>query len=574
MVKFGIFKKSKKSNNNADDDAAIIAAQAAKDASVQMQMQQIQMQMTPEQMYQYRQWQKSQMNQAANQAVVHPDPPTASMLAADSQPVATTATSPVAFPETAGDPVDLDQSFSPISPKSNAESRNDRNHKEETSTIDDIFENRDANEPDEETAFETRPSTSVDDDESIVSEEEASLNTTDDEATGAVSYDEDTYDGGTTEGDIKNELSYDGSLAACQAVGNQKKFFHKDVVLHNLGEHSAGNDLVIRAMYFVPKPKSPDDVVVRIEASTVSPRDCMYCRGIGLERKMLPFVPGFEIIGTIQTLGELARSKGVFKEGQRVAGLSLNGGGNSRFISIPADRLFHISDSVKSTSAVCLLHDYMAALKALRLAKKSGSPFTGMKILITDGFSPVGQAIISLASMEGANIYCCADVSNHAYLSSLGAKCFNKAPESWLPNASNTFDVVIDNSCLDSYSSSWFALNKKGILICLSPVYNFDRQYEGGCGIVDFANLQKKWAGMKAKYIMTQTHFFDTLNDFDFDRDQYIQDMRYLTFLLEKGDLKPKIAEKVSLEDVPDAQRLMYSGKANGTIVCVPWIEN
>lgn len=270
MVKFGIFKKSKKSNNNADLDAAIIAAQAAKDASVQMQMQQIQMQMTPEQMYQYRQWQKSQMNQAANQAVVHPDPPTASMLAADSQPVAPTATSPVAFPKTAGDPVDLDQSFSPISPKSNAESRNDRNHQEETSTIDDIFENRDANEPDEETAFETRPSTSVDDDESIVSEEEASLNTTDDEATGAVSYDEDTYDGGTTEGDIKNELSYDGSLAACQAVGNQKKFFHKDVVLHNLGEHSAGNDLVIRAMYFVPKPKSPDDVVVRIEVSCYS----------------------------------------------------------------------------------------------------------------------------------------------------------------------------------------------------------------------------------------------------------------------------------------------------------------
>jgi len=46
-----------------------------------------------------------------------------------------------------------------------------------------------------------------------------------------------------------------------------------------------------------------------------------------------------------------------------------------------------------------------------------------------------------------------------------------------------------------------------------------------------------------------------------------------LLFLCEKGDIKPKIAERVSLDDVPDAQRLMQVGKANGTVVCVPWIE-
>lgn len=300
----------------------------------------------------------------------------------------------------------------------------------------------------------------------------------------------------------------------------------------------------------------------------------MFCRGVGLEKKMLPFVPGFEIIGTVQTLGENARARGIFKEGQRVAGLSLHGGGNSRFISIPANRLFHISPTVKSTSAVCLMHDYMAALKALRLAKKAGSPFTGMKILVTDGFSPVGQAIITLANMEGASIYCCADMENHAYLTSMGAKCFEKYPESWLPSLSGTIDVVIDNSCVDSYSSSWFALNQRGTLVCLSPVFDFGRPLNSGCGIIDFSELQKKWATVKAKYIMPHTHFFDTQKDYDNDREQYIQDMKYLTFLLEKGDIAPKIAEKVALEDVPDAQRLMFSGKANGTIVCVPWIEN
>lgn len=301
----------------------------------------------------------------------------------------------------------------------------------------------------------------------------------------------------------------------------------------------------------------------------------MKCKGHGLTRAMLPYVPGYEVVGTIQALGDKVKEKGQFRDGDRVAGVSTFGGGNSRFISIPATRLTKISNNVKSTQAVCMIHDYMAALKALRLAKKSGSPFTGMNILITDGFCPVGQAIIALASMEGADIYCCADESKHAYLASLGAKCFVKNPEAWLPTATGTFDVVIDNSCVDSYSSSWFALNQKGSLVCLAPVYNIDNDDipHTACGLVELDQLQQKWAGLKAKFMMTQTSFLNTVEAYDEDTDQYKQDLRYLMFLLERGDIKPKVAERVSLDDVPDAQRLMQSGRANGTVVCVPWIE-
>lgn len=288
---------------------------------------------------------------------------------------------------------------------------------------------------------------------------------------------------------------------------------------------------------------------------------------------MLPFVPGYEFVGTIQALGENVKSQGQFRDGDRVAGVSTFGGGNSRFISIPSDRLTKISANVKSTQAVCMIHDYMAALKALRLARRNGSPFTGQNILITDGFSPVGQAIIKLASMEGAEVYVCADETKHSYLASLGAKCFSKNPETWLPSATGTFDVVIDNSCIDSYSSSWFALNQKGTLVCVAPVYNIDNDdMPSGCTMIDVSELQMKWAALKAQF-MTQTKFLDTVKTYDEDIEQYKQDLRYLLFLLETGGIKPKVAERVSLDDVPDAQRLMQSGRANGTVVCVPWIE-
>ncbi|KAL7535553.1 hypothetical protein ACHAXR_007995 [Thalassiosira sp. AJA248-18] len=132
-----------------------------------------------------------------------------------------------------------------------------------------------------------------------------------------------------------------------------------------------------------------------------------------------------------------------------------------------------------------------------------GSPFTGMNILIliTDGFS-------------------------HVVLVATG-----------------TFDVVID-------TSSWFTLTKKGSLVCLAPVYNIDNDDlpQSACGLVELDQLQQKWAGLNAKYMMTQTSFVDTATAtaYDDDTDQYKQDLRYLVFLLERGDVKPKVAERVA----------------------------
>mmetsp|Transcript_17270 Transcript_17270/g.36434 ORF Transcript_17270/g.36434 Transcript_17270/m.36434 type:complete len:522 (+) Transcript_17270:77-1642(+) len=403
-------------------------------------------------------------------------------------------------------------------------------------------------------------------------EEEGTVETYDDEED--ISYVETAEEKSYVSSDPANRSIVSGKTEIT-AKGNDptRKYFHKDVVLNSLED--GANSLVIRAMYFIPKPKHLDHVVVKVEASTISARDCMKCTGHGLTKSMLPFVPGFEVVGTVQTLGDKARAEGQFREGDRVAGYSNFGGGNSRFISIPANRLTKVSNDVKSTQAVCMIHDYMAAYKALRLAKKAGSPFTGMNILVTDGFSPVGQAVINLASMEGANIYCCADESRHSYLASLGVKCFPKNPEKWLKTAAGTFDVVIDNSCIDAYTSSWYALNQKGSLVCVGPVFNIEGEELPGasCGVFDIVELRQKMAALKAKYIMSQTSFLDTTACYDQETEQYKQDLRYLMFMLERGGIKPKVAERVSLDDVPDAQRLMRSGRANGTVVCVPWIE-
>jgi hypothetical protein len=256
MVKFNSLRKAiSKKLAPKEDDAAIMASQAAKDAQFQLQMQQ------------YQQWQlqQIQMAQARQQAAMgHPDPSSATMANAVAPPATATPVeeTPVAAPTS--EPIDADM----VGAESMEEARNEEEAapEEECSTIDEIAENRDNFEPDAETAL---ANTSTEEESVQSEEEEVSVNETDDdEGTNVLSYDEETYDGNDTE--VKDAKSYDGSLAACEAMGNQKKFFHKDVVLHNLNEHNSGNDLVIRAMYFVPRPKSPEDVVVRIEVGLLS----------------------------------------------------------------------------------------------------------------------------------------------------------------------------------------------------------------------------------------------------------------------------------------------------------------
>lgn len=314
-------------------------------------------------------------------------------------------------------------------------------------------------------------------------------------------------------------------------------------------------------------------VLVKVDASSVSARD--WAKTPNLPRSMLPFIPGYEFVGTIQTLGDTVQVSGQLREGDLVAGVSAFGGGQSRFITIPAGRVTKIPNNVNSTQAVCMIHDYMAALNALRLGKSGcGSTYlTGMNILATDGFSPVGQAVINLAGLEGANVYCCAEESKHSYLAGLGARCLPVNPRSWLPTSTGTFDIVIDNSCIDAYSSSRAALNERGSLVCLAPVYKFDGD-DGNCGCgINMADVNQMWAETKAKYMMSQTNFLDTEKMYTENTSQYKHDLRYLMFLLGKQWIIPKVSKEVTLDEVFDAQYVIQSGNANGTTVCTPWKE-
>ncbi len=319
-----------------------------------------------------------------------------------------------------------------------------------------------------------------------------------------------------------------------------------------------------------------------LQASTVTVRDCLLCRGVGTDKAKYPFTPGCEIVGTITDLGGIAKLEG-WRVGDRVVAIDhIKGGGNAKSVKVHMKNIFMISTTIDAANAACLADVYMSAYKVLQLGRKDGLPFTGKKILVTDGFSPIGQAVVALAKLEGANIFVTTSDSNeHEYMASLGVKCFPFSPSKWLHKVAGKMDVVIDNTCVDSYESSWEAVSAEGMLVCttgMTSIHNLKKEEFGegcasGCVEVIGLNIPKyrsKWAAMKAKYLMSNTRFLDLTESISADPKAYQQELKYLCFLVESGALVPKVAERIQVEEVADAHRYLETGKSNGTIVCVP----
>eukprot|EP00956_Cyclotella_meneghiniana_P045135 scaffold355295_cov119-Cyclotella_meneghiniana.AAC.1 len=98
--------------------------------------------------------------------------------------------------------------------------------------------------------------------------------------------------------------------------------------------HGGAEKLVLRKYPSAPLPAGENHVLVRVEASTVSSRDCLLRLHGDPSKSPSPSVPGFQIVGTVQALGDSLLSNGEIQVGDRVAALT-KGGGNARFISIP-----------------------------------------------------------------------------------------------------------------------------------------------------------------------------------------------------------------------------------------------
>jgi NADPH:quinone reductase len=158
----------------------------------------------------------------------------------------------------------------------------------------------------------------------------------------------------------------------------------------------------------------PGQVLVRVHGAGVGPWDVGFLAG-GFPGIALPFVPGQEIAGVVEAVGDGAD----VEQGERVyASLFPAGGGFAELAVVAADRVARMPAQVSFPEAAGLVIGAGTAHKGL---VDLGRLQAGQTVLITAASGGVGSAAVQIAVATGARALGVASPANRDYLRRLGA---------------------------------------------------------------------------------------------------------------------------------------------------------
>ncbi|SEG64796.1 NADP-dependent oxidoreductase [Vibrio hangzhouensis] len=192
----------------------------------------------------------------------------------------------------------------------------------------------------------------------------------------------------------------------------------------------------------VPQPK-PGEVLVKVAFSGINPIDVKTRAGLGWaaaeNKDNLPWVPGYDISGTIAGLGEGSE---LFEVGEQVVGFigfPLRGGGYSQYVCVPEAELTALPNTVTLEAAAALPLAGQTAAQAINKAQVQ----EGERVLILAGAGGVGHIAVQIAVAAKAEVYTTCSERNLDYLATLGAHAINYqfAPAS---ERVSDVDVLID----------------------------------------------------------------------------------------------------------------------------------
>ena len=214
-----------------------------------------------------------------------------------------------------------------------------------------------------------------------------------------------------------------------------------------------------------PQP-GPGQVVVRVAAAGINFADLLMRLGLYPGTPKPPFVPGFEVAGTVEAVGAGVTSP---RAGDRVVAMMLKGGGYAEKAVLPAAHAIPIPPAMSFEEAAALPVNYLTAHQAFHYMAGLRA---GERVLIHAAAGGVGLAAIQLARLAGAETFGTASASKHQFLREQGldhaidyrAQDFEEEVRR-LTNGEGV-DVVLDAVGGSSYRKSYRLLRPGGRLVC------------------------------------------------------------------------------------------------------------
>jgi len=303
---------------------------------------------------------------------------------------------------------------------------------------------------------------------------------------------------------------------------------------------------------------APDKLRVGIEAAALNFGDLLQIKGEYQVKPDLPFIPGWEIAGTV-----LAAPDGTgFAPGDRVFGGvendGLRSGGYAQETDVSPLAAMRIPDEMTFDDAAAFMVIYQTAHFALH---RRGNLQPDETLLVHGAAGGVGSAAVQLGKIAGATVIATAGSDEKVELcKELGA------------------DVAINYKTQDFAEVVNEHTRRKGADVVFDPVGGdvFERStkciaFEGRLVVIGFTS--GRVPEVRANHVLVKNYSVVGLH-WGLYRSRnpapILEATQELFDLYQQGKIRPHISARYPLSQAPEALNTMASGKTTGKVILVP----
>jgi NADPH:quinone reductase-like Zn-dependent oxidoreductase len=303
------------------------------------------------------------------------------------------------------------------------------------------------------------------------------------------------------------------------------------------------------------------EVRVRVLASGLEYTDVLIRRHLYPQTmyRRVPFVMGYDVVGEIDQLGDGVSG---FQLGDRVADMTVIGS-NAAYRTLRADRLARVPSGVDPAEAATVILSWTTAYQLLH---RAAGVQRGQRVLVQGAAGAVGQALLVLGRLAGLRLWGTARGAHAPLIRELGATPIDYQRDDFTRVLPGGFDVVFDGIAQDGYRRSFAALRRGGLLCAYGYSAGVQAQRRMLTMLMWIARLYLwRWfpGGKRARfYSINVTRARHPA--------WFREDLQRLFELLATGAVRPRVAERISFDEVADAHRRLEAGGLRGKLVLCP----
>ena len=224
--------------------------------------------------------------------------------------------------------------------------------------------------------------------------------------------------------------------------------------------HQFGGPEVIK-LEDLPRPQiAPDEVLVRVRASSVNPVDYKIRQGGYLPVDALPIILGRDVAGVIEQAGAEVSA---FTVGEGVyALLGRDRGGHAQYVAVKAVDCALKPERLDFVAAAAVP---LAGLTAWQGLFDQGGLVAGQRVLIHGAAGGVGHFAVQFARARGAEVFATCSEADRDLVRGLGAAVVIDYQHERFEDRVEQVDLVFDLIGGETQARSWSVLKAGGVLV-------------------------------------------------------------------------------------------------------------